>query len=68
LQNSNASIEQGETLRDRVDAYEILLIKQALAQCHGDMSQAAILLNIPRRTLDEKIARFGIERESFRNH
>ena len=54
------------TLREQVEAYEVLLIKQALADNAGDISACAEQLSIPRRTLDEKITRHKIQRDGFR--
>lgn len=37
----------------------------ALATSRGDIEGAMDLLGIPRRTLNEKMARYGLERQAF---
>ncbi|WP_431855979.1 sigma-54-dependent transcriptional regulator [Azospirillum sp.] len=53
------------SLPEQVDAYEKRLIEQALTRCRGDIKAVIDLLGIPRRTLNEKMARHGLERQSF---
>lgn len=52
-------------LPEMVDAYEKRLIEQALERCHGDIKAVMDLLEIPRRTLNEKMAKFGLERGRY---
>lgn len=47
-------------LPDRVAAYEMRLIQAALDAHGGNVPAASVALGIPRRTLSEKIARFGL--------
>lgn len=49
-----------DTLARRVARYEAGLIAVALQQAAGDRGEAARLLGLPRRTLNEKIARLGV--------
>lgn len=44
----------------RVAAFEAQAIAEALARCGGSSAAAADLLGLPRRTLNEKIARYGL--------
>ncbi|PWC35572.1 sigma-54 dependent transcriptional regulator [Azospirillum sp. TSO22-1] len=53
------------SLPEQVDAYEKRLIEQALERCRGDIKAVIDLLGIPRRTLNEKMARHGLERQAF---
>ena len=57
----------GASLRERVENYETLLIGQALLENNGDVGQCAKQLSLARRTLDEKITRYGIDRDQYRN-
>jgi DNA-binding NtrC family response regulator len=45
----------GRGLRDALRHYEMLLIERALASTGGNQSRAAVLLQIPRRTLVRKL-------------
>lgn len=49
-----------ESLPDRVARFEAETIADALRACEGRSSEAAELLGVPRRTLNEKIARYGL--------
>jgi DNA-binding NtrC family response regulator len=44
----------------RVEQFERALIEEALARCGGDPSAAARMLNIQRRTLNQKLDRHGL--------
>lgn len=48
------------SLPERVARFEAETIADALRHCGGKSSDAADLLGIPRRTLNEKIARYGL--------
>ncbi|KAA0572569.1 sigma-54 dependent transcriptional regulator [Azospirillum sp. Sh1] len=52
-------------LADQVDAFEKRVIEQALDRCKGDIKSVMDLLDIPRRTLNEKMARHGLDRTRF---
>ena len=54
-----------QPLSEQVDAFEKRLIEQALERCKGDIKAVMGLLDIPRRTLNEKMARHGIDRERY---
>ena len=54
------------TLADQVDAFERKIIERSLAEAGGKISVVMDHLGIPRRTLSEKMARFGIDRRQFR--
>lgn len=50
----------GETLPDRIARFEAEAIAEALAQAGGATAEAARILGLPRRTLSEKIQRYGL--------
>jgi two-component system C4-dicarboxylate transport response regulator DctD len=50
----------------RVAAYEADLIKETLGQCHGDVRSALTILGIPRKTFYDKLERYGIDINRFR--
>jgi two-component system C4-dicarboxylate transport response regulator DctD len=51
---------QGATLPDRVARFEAEAIAQVLRMTNGSTAEAAEQLGLPRRTLNEKIARYGL--------
>jgi len=53
-------------LPDQMDAIEAMLIRNALTGARGNAQMAADLLGVPRRTLSEKMRKFGIEGQDFR--
>lgn len=52
-------------LKTLVETYESELIRQALKRNNGNMADAMMELDVPRRTLNEKMARYGIERSDY---
>jgi two-component system C4-dicarboxylate transport response regulator DctD len=52
----------GSALADRVAAYERQLIESALRDHGGSISAVIEVLGVPRRTLNEKMARYGLIR------
>jgi len=53
------------SLAEQVDAFERALIERSLAEAGGKISSVMDRLDIPRRTLSEKMARFGLDRQRF---
>lgn len=53
-------------LPDQMDAIEAMLIRNGLASAAGNVQAAADLLGIPRRTLSEKMRKFGIDSLGYR--
>jgi len=58
--------EAGAGMAQRVAAFEQVLIDAALRECGGDVAAAAERLQLPRKTLYDKIARFGIAIGAYR--
>lgn len=56
----------GDSLPERVTAYETQLIKDALRSCGGDARVAVDLLGIPRKTFYDKVRKHRIDIRSFR--
>jgi two-component system, NtrC family, C4-dicarboxylate transport response regulator DctD len=56
---------QRVSLPAQVADFERRAIERVLAQCQGDVTAALAILEIPRRTLNEKMARYGIDRQRF---
>lgn len=53
------------SLANQVDAFERALIERSLAESGGRIASVMERLGIPRRTLNEKMARFGLDRQRF---
>lgn len=56
------------SLKQRIDAYERALIEQCLQDAGGRINTVMEWLCIPRRTLSDKMARFGISRRNCLDH
>lgn len=52
-------------LKDHVEAFERLQIEAALRRHHGAIAPVMDELALPRRTLNEKMAKYGISRTDF---
>ena len=57
---AGALLAQAPTLPERVAQFEADAITSALRECNGSTAEAADRLGLPRRTLNEKIARYGL--------
>jgi two-component system, NtrC family, C4-dicarboxylate transport response regulator DctD len=53
------------SLAEQVEAFERAVIERALAESGGRISTVMEQLDIPRRTLSEKMNRLGLDRERF---
>ncbi len=56
---------QDKPLKDHVDAFEKLLLDGALRRHKGSVQAVIEELSIPRRTLNEKMAKYGLSRGDF---
>lgn len=59
---SDAEAKQNQSLSSQLGAVERQRIADALEKCGGNQSRAARLLGMPRRTLVERIASYGLPR------
>ena len=59
---AETAAQEPASLRAKVDNYERSLIEQCLIEAGGRISEVMRRLDIPRRTLNEKMLRLGIER------
>lgn len=60
VRQSHHAVPVPASLPERVAQFEAETIADALRHCEGSSSDVAELLGIPRRTLNEKIARYGL--------
>jgi two-component system C4-dicarboxylate transport response regulator DctD len=54
--------ESAVALRDQVNLFERHLIKESLARHDGNVKDVIADLRVPRRTLNEKMAKYGLKR------
>lgn len=57
--------EPGRTLAERVEAFEKATIEECLAESGGRINLAMEKLGVPRRTLADKMARYGLDRKRY---
>ncbi len=48
-----------------MEAFEAQCLHRALQQCRGNISEVMALLQLPRRTLNEKMQRHGLSRLDY---
>jgi len=59
--------DQRLSLAQQVEAFERALIERCLAEAGGRINVVLERLDIPRRTLSEKMTRLGIDRQRYKN-
>jgi DNA-binding NtrC family response regulator len=59
------SIDAEKPLKEHVDAFEKMLIDHALRRNQGSVSAVMAELALPRRTLNEKMAKYGLSRQDY---
>ena len=64
-QSQQHRLDENLKLREYVDNFEKSLLEQGLRECAGHVGKVCELLNIPRRTLNEKLLKHGINRQDF---
>ena len=55
----------GQSLATQMEAFEAQCLRAALRQHHGEIKAVMEALQIPRRTLNEKMQRHGLAREDY---
>lgn len=64
--NSSSDMNDASALNVMVDDYEKAVIEKALKKHGGDVALVLEDLDLPRRTLNAKMKKYGIERKNFR--
>ncbi len=62
---AGAAGPQSQTLAEQVDAFEKATIEQCLIEAGGRINVVMDKLGVPRRTLADKMARFGLDRKRY---
>ena len=64
--NLSSDMNDASALNVMVDDYEKAVIEKALKKHGGDVALVLEDLDLPRRTLNAKMKKYGIERKNFR--
>ncbi len=64
---SSGDFSRTGSLKERVNQFEVVVIKQVLAECGDNATRAARALGVSRATLYKKLERHGIERQQRRD-
>jgi DNA-binding NtrC family response regulator len=59
------TLDAEKPLKEHVDAFEKMLIDHALRRNQGSVSAVMTELALPRRTLNEKMAKYGLSRQDY---
>jgi DNA-binding NtrC family response regulator len=59
------ALDAEKPLKEHVDAFEKMLIDHALRRNQGSVSAVMTELALPRRTLNEKMAKYGLSRQDY---
>ena len=57
--------EEGRPLKEYVDSFEKMLITNAMQRYQGSISLVMKELKLPRRTLNEKMAKYDLQRSDY---
>ncbi|HAW62952.1 MAG TPA: DNA-binding response regulator, partial [Pseudomonas sp.] len=55
----------GQSLAEQMEAFEAQCLHNALQQCKGNIAEVMTQLQLPRRTLNEKMQRHGLSRSDY---
>jgi DNA-binding NtrC family response regulator len=58
-------LDEKKRLREYVANFERSLLKQALNECGGNIGEVCELLKVPRRTLNEKLLKYNLDRNEY---
>ena len=56
---------EGKPLKDYVEAFERMLIDNTMRRHKGSITAVMDELCLPRRTLNEKMAKYGLQRQDY---
>ncbi len=59
------AIVAATSLQEQLRQHERLLLEQSLTRWHGDVQAVMDELDLPRRTLNEKMSRHGLDRKNY---
>ena len=62
---SSVVTTEGKPLKEYVEAFEKMLIDNTMRRHRGSVSKVMEELSLPRRTLNEKMAKYKLQRSSY---
>ena len=62
---STALVTEGKPLKEYVEAFERMLIDNTMRRHRGSIAAVMEELQLPRRTLNEKMAKYGLTRADY---
>ncbi len=65
FQAATVSLDSERPLKEHVEAFERMLIDHALRRHRGSVASVMSELALPRRTLNEKMAKYGLARQDY---
>ena len=65
VETAGVASNGGKTLKEHVEAFERMLIDNALRRYGGSVRDVMHELSLPRRTLNEKMAKYGLNRSDY---
>jgi len=63
---SDSLLNDGMTLPEMVSSYEKELIVSYMTRCNGNVKEVYEMLGLPRKTLEDKMRKHGIDRKKYR--
>ncbi|MEB8431934.1 response regulator [Cocleimonas sp. KMM 6892] len=63
--SETVTLDEKKRLREYVANFEKSLLIQALQESNGNIGKVCELLNVPRRTLNEKLVKYDLNRNEF---
>jgi len=54
-----------QSLAQQMETFEAQCLRNALSQCQGNIAAVMEMLQLPRRTLNEKMQRHGLSRSDY---
>ncbi len=66
LGEPETSVQASSSLADQVAEYEKTIIEQTLLECSGSIKETMELLNIPRKTLYDKMQKHNIDKDNYK--
>ena len=65
ITTKSIALDEKKRLREYVANFEKSLLIQALNECDGNVGKVCELLKVPRRTLNEKLLKYSLDRNKF---
>ena len=64
-ETQQATTTEGKPLKEYVESFEKMLIDNTMRRHQGSITKVMEELSLPRRTLNEKMAKYGLLRSNY---